>query len=513
MRNLKKAILICLLTLICSGVNADTIIKILHTNDTHARIIPIDSKAFGNNVSGIARRASIIKSIKTNFPEAMLLDSGDMFQGTPFFNFFKGEACYKLAKASGYDATTLGNHELDLSLENLLEKLQNSQMLLLCCNVFSRTTDKLIFEPYKIFSRAGKKIGVIGSIGDDAWESVDKKTKAPLYAKPQLQMVREYAKKIRSEVDLIVVLSHSGFEQDQQMAAAISEIDVILGGHTHSEVFHPILVENLASDETGNWNNGLKGTIITQAGEHGIFLGNLQITLGNDGKIATFSGELTLVASDSNPVVDPEIEKLVEDYHSQLKTKMAKVAGKSQFALIYPMNLKKTHLLPMGSFTAAAMKDAGNADVCLVNSGGIRAGIPAGNITYGQVYEALPYDNTVVTFLMNGKEVKEMLNWISKAPEKLDAFQYAGLSGIIDIEKAGTENIKINNEPIDENKIYRICTSSFIANGNLGGETLFAKVEGVEDSGVFMRDAAINYLEKLGELPDYTENPLTVKRP
>lgn len=510
MKKFGQILLLCLLITSFSSVCAETHIKILHTNDTHARIVPINSKLHGQDLSGATRRAMLIKEFKTKAPEALVLDAGDMFQGTPFFNFFNGEACYKIAKACGYDATTLGNHELDSSLENLLEKLKVSDMRLLCCNVLYRKNDQPAFAPYHIFERQGKKIGVIGSIGDEAWETVDKKTKAPLYAKPQTEMVEKFAKQIRAEVDLVVVLSHSGFEFDLLMAAEIAEIDVILGGHTHEEVFSPILVKNTNTLGDNAYNNGLDGTIVAQAGEHGIFLGVLDITLGDNGQIATFSGKLEIVDKKYDSESQSEVAKLVEFYHAQLKSKMARVAGKSKYELSYPKDLKKTHLLPMGSFTAEAMRTIAKADVCMVNSGGIRAGIPAGNVTCGQVFEALPYDNTVVTFLMKGDAVNRMLSFICKNPEKLDGFQYAGISGTFNFKTGMAHEVMIDDQLIDEKKVYRICTSSFIANGNLGGDILFAKVEGIEDSGVFMRDAAISYLELVKDLPEFGKNKLVL---
>lgn len=492
-----------------AAVQAETTIRILHSNDTHARIVPINSKSHGKDVSGVLRRASLIKRIKKQTPDALVLDAGDMFQGTPFFNFFKGEACYRLAAAMGYDATTLGNHELDLSIENLLEKLQISGMRLLCCNVFYRNNGKPVFEPYRIFARNGKNIAVIGSIGDEAWESVDVKTKAPLFARPQTEMVRHFAGKLRPYVDLIVVISHSGYELDLEMAAVINEVDVILGGHTHTEVYSPQLVAN---SQTG-FDNGLNGTIVAQTGEHGIFLGLVDISLDDSGKIVTFSGRLEKIDASVKLESVPEVERLVAHYHGQLEAKMAKIAGHSQFELDYPKDLKDTNLLPMGSFTAAAMKDAGKADICLVNSGGIRAGITGSHITYGKVFEALPYDNSVVTFVMKGEEVQKMLDFICSAPEGLDGFQYAGLSGTMNFALGKAENIKIGKAPLEAQKSYRVSTSSFIANGNLGGDKIFAKVEAVEDSGIFMREAAISYIEKLGELPDFSKNPLELKFP
>ena len=478
----------------------------MHTNDLHARILPFASKSLGNDVSGAIRRASFIKTFKQSAPQTLVLDAGDMFQGTPFFNFFKGEACYRIASAIGYDATTMGNHELDLSLENLFEKLQTSGMKLLCCNVFFRKNDRPAFSPYSVFRRNGKNVIVIGSIGDSAWEDIDIKNKAPLYQQPQIEAVRNLAQKLRKSADLIIVLSHSGLDEDLKMAAEIAEIDVIIGGHTHQETPHPIFVTNRHKSD---FDNGLNGTIVAQAGEHGIYVGKLGLTFSDEsGKIATFSGNLEKI--DENTVITEvsDVENLVSNYFGKLDQQIKRVVGDSATGLDYPKDLKKTHLLPMGTFTAIAMKEHAGADVCLVNSGGIRAGIKPGKITCGQIFEALPYDNTVVTFSMTGNQVKQMLEYICSNSEELDGFQYAGLSGELNFKMKMAIDIKIDGKPIVPAKIYRVCTSSFVANGNLGGDKIFAHTEGVEDSGTFMRDAAIKYLENNGNLPDFTRNKL-----
>ncbi|MGM0600091.1 MAG: bifunctional metallophosphatase/5'-nucleotidase, partial [Candidatus Rifleibacteriota bacterium] len=449
-----------------------------------------------------------INILQRQTPQALVLDAGDLFQGTPFFNFFKGEACFKVAKACGYDATTLGNHEPDLGLENLLEQLQASGLRLLCCNVFYRNNDKPAFQPYQVFRRQGRNIAVIGSIGDDAWAGIGVKCKAKLYAKPQIETVSRYAKRIRDHVDLIIVLSHAGFEYDKLMAANIPEIDLIIGGHSHTELFEPVLIKN--STTSNSCQNGLNGTIVAQAGRYGIFLGIIDLMLEDNGTISAYSGHLELIDQKYKPQETGKVSQIVSYYNKQLEKEMSKVVGHTELPLSYPKKQKEDHLLPMGTFTATAMKETTNADICLVNSGGIRAGIEAGPITKREVFEALPYDNTAVNFLMTGKQVKEMLQYMCNNYIELEGYQWAGISGTMNLTTNKLENIRVNGEPIDAKKVYRVCTSSFVANGNLGGDRLFASVEGIEDSGIFMREAAIQFIENQQKLPEFTANSLNL---
>lgn len=493
-----------------TSATADTNLLIMHTNDTHARLVPFKHKTKGPDCGGIVRRAGLVKQIREQTPGSLLLDAGDMFQGTPFYSIFKGEACYKAAVACGYDATTMGNHELDNSLENLRTQIHASGIRFLCCNVFFRGTNRHAFPAYHVFKRNGLKIGVIGSVGNEAWESIDRKIRAGLEGRDQTECVRETAKRIRPHVDLIVVLSHAGIIEDKQMAADIAEIDVVIGGHSHEELHSPLLISN--TKEAGPCTNGLNGTIVVQAGEHGIYLGKLNLTITIDGKIASWSGCLEQVSAATESEADPEITQLVDSYRIQLDQVMQKVIGSTDQPLPLPKSQKKTHILPMGTFTAQSMLEAGKADLCVINSGAIRAGLEAGDITQGAVYEALPYDNAVVTFTMAGEAVQQMLDYICSNHEELDGFQFAGFTADFDLINKRAKNVKFNGLPLNKSKLYKVATSTFMANGNLGGDILFARIVKVEDSGILMRDAATAYLEKYGKAADFSQPPVNFIR-
>lgn len=498
------AVLFALLNFVAS---ADAVsLTILHTNDTHSRMLPFDSKVHGPDSGGIVRRAGLIRAIKEEVGELLLLDAGDILQGTPFYSIFKGEACYRTASECGYDATTLGNHELDNDLANLQTRLAASKMRLLCCNVFYKDTGRHVFEPFHIFRRNGLKIAVIGSIGNEAWDDIDRKIRAPMTQKDQTSTVRETARRLRRYVDLVVVLSHAGIEFDRQMAAEVAEIDIIIGGHTHEELSTPILIKN--GPEAGVTGNGLDGTIVAQAGEWGHFVGRIDLDVETGGRIASWSGSLVRVTADYEKLAPPGLSELVASFNLRLETEMNTVIGHTATDLSYPKDLRKTTLLPMGTFTAESMRAAAAADICVVNSGAIRTDIKSGDITRGEVFEALPYDNSVVTFTMTGKAVQAMLDHISAHPGEPDGYQYAGITGTLNFVKGKAENIQVAGQPLDPQREYRVSTSSFMANGNIAGDLLFPQVLKVEDSGILMREAAIAMLEKVKELPDMSQPPM-----
>ncbi|PKL48025.1 MAG: hypothetical protein CVV42_11115 [Candidatus Riflebacteria bacterium HGW-Riflebacteria-2] len=199
--------LLLFFTALLPAIAVDREVTILHTNDVHSHILPYDSKTKGQNIGGVARRAALVRKIKDHTPYALYLDAGDLFQGTPFYSVFKGEACHRLAVAAGIEATTIGNHELDNGIDNLKKQIAVSGIRMLCCNVFDRSNGRLVFPAYHVFVRNGVKIAVIGSIGDSAWVDADRKYCAPLEFRGQTATVKQVARRIRPYVDLVVVLS------------------------------------------------------------------------------------------------------------------------------------------------------------------------------------------------------------------------------------------------------------------------------------------------------------------
>ncbi len=492
-----------LLILLAQLAGAETSLTILHTNDTHSHLLPFESKQHGPDCGGIIRRAGLVEKIRSEKGELLFVDAGDILQGTPVYSIFKGEACYKAAKACGYDATTLGNHELDNDLANLQTQLATSGIRLLCCNVFFNDSGKHVFAPYHIFLRQGLKIAVIGSIGNEAWEDIDRKIRAPMRQTDQITEVRATARRLRPYVDLIVLLSHAGIEFDKQLAASVAEVDVLIGGHTHEEMQSPVLIAH--NPEAGAARNGLGGTIVAQTGEWGQFLGRIDLIVEEGGHIASWSGRLEKVTPQYEHLASAHLRELVEEYAGKLEEIMNSEAGQTVADLIFPKDQRKKAILPMGTFTAISMRAAAGSDVCIINSGAIRSDIKAGKITRGAIFEALPYDNSVVTFTMTGKALQSALDFLATSFGDPDGFQFDGISGTLNASTGKAENICVGGKPIEETGSYRVSTSSFMANGNVAGDKLFASITRVEDSGILMRDAAFNWLEKNGTVPDLSD--------
>ena len=253
----------------------DLKLTILHTNDQHSRIEPFDASYTKNpNQGGFARRAHLISEIRKVEKNVLLLDSGDIFQGTPYFNLFGGELEFKLMSLMGYDASTMGNHDFDNGLEGFLKVLPNAKFPFLCSNYdFSNTILEGRTEPYKIFNKNGLKIGIFG-IGIKLEGLVGKKQYGETKYLDGVDVAQQYANMLKNEkkCDLVICLSHIGYDyeegnnlSDVKLAAATENIDLILGGHTHTFLPEPQKFTNKAG----------KTVLVNQVGWAGLLLGRI----------------------------------------------------------------------------------------------------------------------------------------------------------------------------------------------------------------------------------------------
>jgi 5'-nucleotidase len=285
--------------------NADAASKtirltILHTNDQHSRIDPFpnDGRKYAG-MGGMARRASLIERIRQDERNVLLLDAGDIWQGTPYFNFFNGELEYKLMNEMKYDAATLGNHDFDLGLEGLEKQLPLANFEFLNANYdFSKTILKDRFKPFKVFEKEGLRIGIFG-LGIKLEGLVGKRHYGETVYLDPVEKAREMVAELRDnqKCDMVICLSHLGYSyqtdtiDDRKLAQQVSGIDLILGGHTHTFMEKPEVLRH----ETGH------ETMINQVGWSGIYLGRIDFEFNKKTKQKT--GIKTAALPVDNPVL------------------------------------------------------------------------------------------------------------------------------------------------------------------------------------------------------------------
>ena len=258
-------------------------ITILHTNDVHSHIDPFPVDHPRNpNMGGAARRAAIIENIRKEEEHVLLLDAGDIFQGTPYFNYYGGELEFKLMSMMQYDLATIGNHDFDNGIEGLYAQLPHAQFEFVSANYdFKNTVLNSHVKPYKIFNKGGIKIGVFG-LGIELEGLVDKKAyKETVYLNP-IEVAQDMTRilKQNKKCDLVICLSHLGFNyknepnkiSDLDLAKKTKDIDLIIGGHTHTFLDKPVIEKNSEGKEV----------MINQVGCYGINMGRIDFYFTDD---------------------------------------------------------------------------------------------------------------------------------------------------------------------------------------------------------------------------------------
>ena len=258
-------------------------LTVLHTNDVHSYIDPFPANHPKNpNMGGVARRAALIESIRKENPNVLLLDAGDIFQGTPYFNYYGGELEFKLMSMMQYDLATIGNHDFDNGIEGLYAQLPHASFEFVSANYdFKNTVMNGHVKPYKIINKDGIKVGVFGlGVGLDGL--VDKKNyKETIYLDP-VGVAQDMARLLKQEkkCDLVICLSHLGYKYkdepdkicDTKLATLTKDIDLIIGGHTHTFLDKPTVLKNTVGQDV----------LVNQVGCYGINLGRIDFYFDDD---------------------------------------------------------------------------------------------------------------------------------------------------------------------------------------------------------------------------------------
>ncbi len=501
------------------GEKGSFTLYIMHTNDVHAHFEQInkyggtcsqDAAAAGKCFGGVARRATEIKKIRAEHPDALLLDAGDEFQGTLFFNQYQGKAAQKFMNMLGYNAMVVGNHEFDSGPKVLAEFIKGAKFPVLGANVDASQDPYLkgLLKPYVILNVNGHKVGIIGVTTEmtSILSSPGDKVK---FSDP-IETAQKYAKELESKgVNIIILLSHLGYNRDQELAKKVAGIDIIVGGHSHTFLAnnnkkaagpYPTVVESPRKEPV----------LIVTAKAYGQYLGYLQATFNQDGVATAWEGEPILL--DKNIPEDPQVLAVVKELAKPLEKLRHTVIGKAAVDLDGERSHCRFAECTMGDLVTDAilwkMKDQG-IQIALQNGGGIRASIPAGDVTVGQVLEVLPFGNTVATFEIKGSDLLAALeNGVSKAdnPENEGTgrfLQVAGLRYSWDpsqpvghrIVSAEVRNADGTYSPIDPNATYKVAANNYIRHGGDGYSMFKEHAINPYDYGPLLADVVIDYIK------------------
>lgn len=252
-------------------------IVILHTNDTHSRIEPIpETDKYSPDKGGVVRRASYLNQVRKENKNVLLFDAGDFLQGTPYFNLFKGEVEVQSMNMMGYDAVTLGNHEFDYGMDILEVLVKTAKFPVVCSNYdFSQTSLSQLIKPYIVLRKDGVRIGVMGMNIRPQGLISSANYKGMRFLNP-VSTANEVAETLRTQhkCDMVVCLSHLGYTADIDLAQKTRNIDIIIGGHSHTHMKEPDIRENLDGEKV----------LIHQTAGRGAYVGRIDVELGKSKK-------------------------------------------------------------------------------------------------------------------------------------------------------------------------------------------------------------------------------------
>ena len=518
------------LALSAGAASADYALTILHTNDFHARFEPIskydsgckpadndEGKCFG----GSARLVTAVREARAAKPNTLLVDGGDQFQGTLYYNYYKGKAAAEMMNAMAYDGMTVGNHEFDDGPEVLAGFMDAVNFPVLMSNADVSAEPALAGKlmPSTIVEKDGEKIGLIGLTPKDT-DELSSPGKNIAFEEPAGAVAREVAKLEAQGIDKIIVLSHSGYGVDLAVAAAVDGVDVIVGGHTNT------LLSNSNDRAAGPYPtmvttpNGGK-TAIVSAYAYGKFLGELDVVFDDAGALISATGEPRVM--DASVAEDPKIKGRLEQLAEPLEEIRSKVVAGTDMPIGGDRAVCRSQACEMGVLVADAMlarvKGQG-IDIAITNGGGLRASIDAGEITMGEVLTVLPFQNTLATFQLKGADVLAALeNGVSQIEEGAGRFpQVAGLKFAFDAAKAAGSRVSDVHvamdggwTPLDPDYTYGVVSNNYMRSGG-DGYKIFAKAGmNAYDYGPALDEVVAAYLAAHAPYTPYVDDRITVK--
>lgn len=503
---LKFFILFLLIGCVFSFAQEKKQVCILYFNDLHGHLQPYQ-KDFKNPqmVGGVAKFKKVLDQIrKENNAKKIptfLVFAGDLLQGTIMSTIFQGEPDIQVLNLMKVDVACPGNHEFDYGFANM-EKIckQESMFPWVCANIYQENkvpgTPHIIYDrllpSFLILQKENVRLGVIGTITPDTkWTTHPKNVENLLFSDP-VKEVAGIAEQLKEQVDMVIVVSHSGREFDKQMAK-IPGISVVIGGHNQVLIDPPDLIG---------------ATPVCQAGDHGDYLGRVDFSI-QDRKITYQHHQFYPITQDLPE--DERIAKLVESYASKLSSKLSQVVGNAKV----PLNGIRSEIrwgeTNLGNLITDSMRSITRAEIALINSGGIRASIPEGPITIEQVYQVLPFSNTLVTAYYSGTQIMEMLNRSASLPKEADSGAFLQVSGIsYEIVEGKAQQVKVGNTPLQLDRKYKIALTDFMAVG--GDGYIWCKDgEKLENTGYPFNSLMIQYLQEIKEVAPQVEGRILRK--
>lgn len=438
---------------------------IFHTNDMHSRIQSTDDN--GQSI-GLAELAAAVKATKAKNPATLWFDAGDTLHGMPIITISNGESIIPLLNEAGYDAMTAGNHDFNYGSAQLEKLAKGLKFPLLDANVVRKSNGKHVFKPYKIFKLNGIKVGVFGLSTPDTAFATNPSNVATIEFLNPVDVSKEMIKKLRPKCDVLIAVMHMGVDASaeftsERIARETSGIDLIVDGHSHTALTDGIRI---------------KDTLIVQTGCYEHYLGRATIEVENH-KIVSKRAEL-LDAEDVKalaPVPDKKILATLNEVNTKADKLLNTVVAHSDRQLSSYRLLVRRNESELGNLTTDAFRWFAKTDIAISNGGSLRAALPAGDVKRRDIISIFPFGNIVRSAEISGATIRDMLEHsVEYYPASFGGFlNVSGMTFSYDPSKPPkhrVEEILINGQPLNANKIYTIAMTDFQTSGGDGYDML-----------------------------------------
>lgn len=493
----------------------DRKISIVNTADVHGHIL-YDDEVGGyysledvSLITGLPLAKSLKDEAKRINKNTLVLDCGDMFHGTNEANVDQGKGVVEVVNLFGYNAMVPGNHDFNFGFQRLLEIQSQLNFPIISANIYRN--GKLVFDEYRIYNMDGVKIGVFGLTTPTAlmYNTALEGNNGVTIEDP-VQAASRVVAKLRPQVDAIVLISHLGDDVDTKVAKEmmgisfaqftkqVKGIDLILAGHYHRLYRSAIKIEgtNTYLAEAGAWT--------THVGIADLYFKNHQVVKIN----------WRVETTGDKSRADKTMDTIAQKYYRVAFEQGKEVIGTAKVKLNGIRSLLRSQETNLADMLADAMKEAGNADLTLMNGGGIRESIPQGEVSLYKIGKVLPFSNSLVTIELKGDNIyKAVERGLRVYPSDANGpfLQVSGIHYVFDASKNAGErlvSVTIDGKPLDRNKYYKVATNDYLYNG--GDDYVELKDAKVLSRGGLLKDVLAEYIKRKGEVAPAEEGRIKV---
>ena len=469
-------------------------LTIVHVNDVHGHVKGDDS------VIGHEKLQTIVKELKEQDSNVLLLNAGDTVHGTTLATLSNGESIVGLMNIMGFDAMTPGNHEFNYGYDRLVELAKMAEFPFLGANIVKEEDNTSDFEPYIIKEFDGFKVGIFGISTEETKVKSHPNNTLGIKFEDPIATSEKMVEELKDKVDIIVGLFHIGIDEESDItsidiAEKVEGIDILVDGHSHSTLPEGMLVGD---------------TLIVQANEWTKMIGIVEVEI-EDGNIVSKTAKLLDHEDTAEVTLDPEIVAELERIEAENDAILDEVVGVSKVELVGEREVVRAGESNLGNLITDAMLEVSGADVALTNGGGIRASIAEGEITLGDILTTFPFTNYPVVIEVTGQTIVDALNFgVDAYPEAAGKFPHvAGMTYKIKTsdERNSVGEVMIKGEPVDLDAKYKLVTNDFMGAGGDGytmfeGATILAEYS-------LLSEVLADYIKAQGEIEPAVEGRIT----